>query len=187
VNEVNLLRTTAYDSNNSEHEKYLEQLWDTMFPGVTRSARITNEWDELGFQGTDPATDFRGMGILGLLNLLYFAKTYNQISRDILLDSKGKYEYPYAITGINFTATIVKLLNQRKLNVYFLNNGCNLKYFSELYCKIFIEFNDFWNKSKPANIFEFSTIKTKFDVIILEMIDSFYFDRYIKSNSIKLR
>jgi hypothetical protein len=32
--------------------------------------RISNEWQEIGFQGSDPATDFRGAGYLGLKQLL---------------------------------------------------------------------------------------------------------------------
>lgn len=32
--------------------------------------RITRQWGEIGFQGDDPKTDFRGMGILGLNNLM---------------------------------------------------------------------------------------------------------------------
>jgi hypothetical protein len=32
--------------------------------------RISDHWAELGFQGKDPATDFRGMGVLGLDQLL---------------------------------------------------------------------------------------------------------------------
>ena len=30
--------------------------------GIRRDGRITPQWQELGFQGHDPATDFRGMG-----------------------------------------------------------------------------------------------------------------------------
>ena len=33
-------------------------------------SRISGQWGELGFQGNDPATDFRGMGVLGLDQLL---------------------------------------------------------------------------------------------------------------------
>jgi hypothetical protein len=35
-------------------------------PGQQLKARISREWEEIGFQGADPATDFRGTGILGL-------------------------------------------------------------------------------------------------------------------------
>ena len=33
--------------------------------------KITKRWSEIGFQGSDPGTDFRGMGMLSLLNLQY--------------------------------------------------------------------------------------------------------------------
>ena len=32
--------------------------------------RVSKQWQDIGFQGDDPKTDFRGMGMLGLLNLL---------------------------------------------------------------------------------------------------------------------
>ena len=35
-------------------------------PHVALESRITKKWGQIGFQGTDPATEFRGMGLLGL-------------------------------------------------------------------------------------------------------------------------
>ena len=32
--------------------------------------RVTKQWQDIGFQGEDPKTDFRGMGMLGLHNLM---------------------------------------------------------------------------------------------------------------------
>ena len=55
------LATEAYSSNNQKHEVTLERLWGILKPGVKRSGRITKEWQEIGFQGTDPTTDFRAM------------------------------------------------------------------------------------------------------------------------------
>jgi hypothetical protein len=45
-------------------------LWNTLKPGREISNRISKEWIEIGFQGADPATDFRGAGILGLKQLI---------------------------------------------------------------------------------------------------------------------
>ena len=39
-------------------------------------ARDSDQWGEIGFQGRDPATDFRGLGILSLSNLVYFSKQH---------------------------------------------------------------------------------------------------------------
>jgi len=49
---------------------WLVQLWNSLQPDVALTGRISAQWTFIGFQGNDPATDFRGMGLLGLLNLL---------------------------------------------------------------------------------------------------------------------
>jgi hypothetical protein len=59
-----------YDSSNAEHEASLMRLWTALRPNVHLSSRKCEEWNEIGFQGRDPATDFRGMGLLGLTNML---------------------------------------------------------------------------------------------------------------------
>ena len=37
------------------------------------------KWKKYGFQNTNPRTDFRGAGILGVLNLTYFTKNYQEV------------------------------------------------------------------------------------------------------------
>tara|TARA_B110001452_G_scaffold133805_1_gene111266 strand:+ start:198 stop:1292 length:1095 start_codon:yes stop_codon:yes gene_type:complete len=72
---VHALKCTPYSAANEAHEGLLRRLWACGFPGVAfehATCRVTTEWVRIGFQGADPATDFRGMGVLGLHNLLYF-------------------------------------------------------------------------------------------------------------------
>lgn len=45
------------------------EIWESLRPFRTIKARKSVEWIELGFQADDPATDFRGTGLLGLLTL----------------------------------------------------------------------------------------------------------------------
>jgi hypothetical protein len=40
-------------------------------------------------QGTDPATDFRGMGLLSLMNLIYFAERMPALTRQILNEGRA--------------------------------------------------------------------------------------------------
>ena len=42
------------------------QLWALLMPLEELADRYSKQWEEIGFQGKNPATDFRGMGILGL-------------------------------------------------------------------------------------------------------------------------
>nr|CAG4643397.1 EOG090X0AMT [Ilyocryptus agilis] len=71
LNELEALRTTSYDAQNADHEHKLQDLWNLLMPNRQLDSRVSNLWKELGFQGDDPKTDFRGMGLLGLENLLY--------------------------------------------------------------------------------------------------------------------
>lgn len=70
VSEVEVLRSQPYDPDNLEHERGLLELWDLLQPGIPLERRRTKQWQSIGFQGDDPKTDFRGMGTLGLENLL---------------------------------------------------------------------------------------------------------------------
>ena len=70
VQEVEGLRSTAYNSEDLGHEQKLLQLWSLLQPDVHLPTRQTKLWQNIGFQGNDPKTDFRGMGLLGLENLL---------------------------------------------------------------------------------------------------------------------
>lgn len=70
LDDVEILRKTAYNSEDAEHEAKLLELWALMMPDKQLKARVSDCWKEIGFQGDDPKTDFRGMGILGLENLL---------------------------------------------------------------------------------------------------------------------
>ena len=70
VKEVEALRSESFDSENLRHEKSLIELWNLLQPGVPLMSRKSKEWQNIGFQGDDPKTDFRGMGLLGLENLL---------------------------------------------------------------------------------------------------------------------
>ncbi len=42
------------------------------------------KWKKYGFQNTNPRTDFRGAGVLGVLNLTYFAKNYPEVRSKML-------------------------------------------------------------------------------------------------------
>ena len=80
------LRATPYD--DSVHSGKLESLWMSLIDDVSKPyIRISKQWGEIGFQGKDPKTDFRGMGMLGLENLLFLVKNYNKAAKHILSHS----------------------------------------------------------------------------------------------------
>jgi hypothetical protein len=54
-------------------------------------------WQQIGFQGRDPATDFRGMGMLGLDHLAYLCTAHEALAREMSHASRSGYEvcYPF--------------------------------------------------------------------------------------------
>ncbi|UYV64425.1 ELMOD1 [Cordylochernes scorpioides] len=167
VYSVEQLRKTAYSAANMAHEKKLMELWDCLMPLTPLESRISKNWTEIGFQGDDPQTDFRGMGCLGLDNLLYFASQHTQAAQHVLSHSRHpKYGYSFAIVGINLTSMAYHFLVQGKLKFHLYNfvNGCpTVDDFHHIYCYFFFEFDKFWLSEKPQDIMEFSRIRAKFE------------------------
>ena len=61
LQQAHSLKCVPYSSANPSHERLLRRLWECGFPGVPLTQRCNEHWLHLGFQGKDPATDFRGM------------------------------------------------------------------------------------------------------------------------------
>lgn len=112
------LQSEPYQSSAQEHIFLLNKLWNVMKPNIVRTGgMITADWGLLGFQGNDPATDFRGMGVLSLLQLIYFGEKNFTRSQYILAGSHhSRRFFPYAATSIAMTAFVLELLMNRRLH-----------------------------------------------------------------------
>merc|ERR1711939_816863 len=103
--------------------------------------RFTKAWGRLGFQGKDPATDFRGTGALGLETLHYLSVRHTNSAQAILEhDENGCF--PLALAAISITATLMDLLQQHPVltSCVFRNAACATANFCELFAMIFIDF-----------------------------------------------
>lgn len=65
--------------------------------------------DRLGFQQDDPVTDFRSGGVLSLAMLLHIVESCPHVHRRFINDGDASV-LPYAITSINVTDMLAKLL-----------------------------------------------------------------------------
>ncbi|KAF6206379.1 hypothetical protein GE061_017612 [Apolygus lucorum] len=171
---VEELRLSQFDSSVEEHERKLTRLWTGLCPKVPLEARITKQWQDIGFQGDDPKTDFRGMGLLGLDNLVFFAEEYTGAARHVWSHSlHPQHGYAFAIVGINLTHLAYSLLKDgsAKTHIY---NACktmpSLRAFHQFYCYLFYEFDRFWIESKPADVMQFTFIKDQFEKNIRDLL-----------------
>ncbi|XP_006819118.1 ELMO domain-containing protein 2-like [Saccoglossus kowalevskii] len=172
--EVEVTRKTPYNSENQEHENMLMQLWELLMPNNKLQSRITKQWSDIGFQGDDPKTDFRGMGMLGLNNLLFFSSQFNAEAKQTLSHSHHpKFGYSFAIVGINITNMAYTLMLNGTLRVHFYNlkqDMPNMTDFHRVYCYLLFEFDKFWLQSKPKDVMEFSRLRDKFQKKITKIL-----------------
>ncbi|VDK69394.1 unnamed protein product [Litomosoides sigmodontis] len=178
------MRKEKYDCKNENHEKRLLKLWELLMPKEDLKARMTDQWQKIGFQaikftslmsGHDPATDFRGMGILSLEQLIFLAQYDVAHAQSILsLSNHPLYGFPMAVTGINLTALVRRLLQCNALKMHFYNTTFGtptIDNFHHVFCQVFKLFCAFWTRRKPELIY-FNNIKDDFEDQLMVHLNS---------------
>ncbi|KAJ8749078.1 hypothetical protein K2173_013685 [Erythroxylum novogranatense] len=105
---------TPFDETRPDHQEALISLWNAAFPDVALKGMISEQWKDMGWQGPNPSTDFRGCGFISLENLLFFARTYPASFRRLLFKQGGNratWEYPFAVAGINVSFMLIRMLD----------------------------------------------------------------------------
>ena len=117
-NNLKLLYKEKFDKNNSKHVTMLFNLWKKLKGNETQIELIDKKWLEIGFQGPDPSTDFRGAGILALYNLYDFVLKRENASRQVYCDATDKIKwYFFAASGVNISGAIIDFI---EVLIYFI-------------------------------------------------------------------
>ncbi|PHJ23212.1 elmo domain-containing protein 2 [Cystoisospora suis] len=168
VQHLSTLQRRPVDSGDVEHQEKFSRLWGLLMPRQRLPGRICKEWKELGFQGEDPATDFRGCGQLGLDSLVFLASRFPTHARAMLEASHdSRYWYSFAITSINVTSWVWEWLVQRRPQVAAFFFCAHIPEAAELafhflFSYVFTHFHHFWFSRKPASIMEFPFVAGEF-------------------------
>ncbi|KAI3495111.1 hypothetical protein L2E82_41157 [Cichorium intybus] len=157
----------AYDSSIPEHQQALRALWKAAFPEEELHGLISEQWKEMGWQGKDPSTDFRGGGFISLENLLYFARNFPKSFQDLLRKREGvrsMWEYPFAVAGVNITFMLIQMLDLEAVKPRSFVGATFLKFLSEnelafdlLYCITFKLMDHQW-LSMHASYMDFNAV-----------------------------
>lgn len=170
INEIEELRLRKFSFDNLHDSELIFDVWSSLKGSEDKlDNKITKRWSEIGFQGMDPSTDFRGMGMLSLLNLHYFSTNKSEQARQVYNKSlHPKHGYPFSIVGISITSWVYKLLNGSYLKTHFYNDSellsvasINLENFHKIYCVLFVEFDQYWFMNEP-NVMNFEKVSKLF-------------------------
>ncbi|KAJ8464590.1 hypothetical protein OPV22_027142 [Ensete ventricosum] len=157
----------SYDSSKREHQEALRGLWYAAYPGIELHDLISEQWKDMGWQGKDPSTDFRGGGFISLENLLFFARNYPKSFQDLLRKQDGDralWEYPFAVAGVNITFMLIQMLDLQAAKPRSIIGAIFLKLLSEndqafdiLYCITFKLMDQHWLAMR-ASYMDFNTV-----------------------------
>ena len=136
---------TKLDNENEVHLRVLHTLYTRLMGTDRAMPRYGKHWEDVGFQGSDPATDLRGCGMLGLTQLLCLvtrsftnAAAIHELSRD------STQEFPMAPLSINLTHTALKAVRRGLLNKEARRLGSVWAAADAFYCGAFYEFYLRW-------------------------------------------
>jgi hypothetical protein len=111
------LAATAVDADDAPAAALLRDVYATLTSSHAPQ-RTPVDWSRLGFQnGAKPCSDFRGCGLLALLQLHHLSVHHAAFARGIVARCELPFcGYPLAITSVNMTALAVSLAQRQLLD-----------------------------------------------------------------------
>ncbi|XP_006900456.1 PREDICTED: ELMO domain-containing protein 3 [Elephantulus edwardii] len=106
------------DSQDPVHGRILQTIYKKLTGSKFDCALHGDHWEDLGFQGANPATDLRGAGFLALLHLLYLvmdSKTLQMAQEILRLSRHHIQQFPFCLMSVNITRITIQALREECL------------------------------------------------------------------------
>ncbi|XP_015242888.1 PREDICTED: ELMO domain-containing protein 3 [Cyprinodon variegatus] len=141
------------DNSQTVHMRVLQTINKRLIGTRLDCPRYGSHWENIGFQGTDPATDLRGTGFLGLMHTLYFVMDPETLplARDIYkLSQHPTQNFPFCVMSINMTHIALQALREEALS-----KECNRRQqvvgvLNEFYVAAFLHVYQLWKTQQKT-------------------------------------
>lgn len=141
------------DNAVAEHLRVLQTVYKCVSGDERDCPRVGAHWEDIGFQGADPATDLRGAGMFGLLQMLHFLRVRRALARRIYqLSRDERQRFPFALVSLNITGMVLQALREGRLHRECRSRGSVLGAAHALHAALFYELLLVWKR-------EFCTIQ----------------------------
>lgn len=131
------------------HVRILNSVYMRLTGNRLAPMRLGSHWDVIGFQGSDPATDLRGVGMLGLVVLLFLAERYPLLGARLMrLAQDAVQRFPLVLVSLELTRTMLEAVREARLNR--AANACGSVWTAalDLYCAAMHAFFVMWRRHK---------------------------------------
>ncbi|XP_054258907.1 ELMO domain-containing protein 3-like isoform X2 [Macrosteles quadrilineatus] len=109
----------SFDWSDSVHWRMVQTIYKQLTGAKLDCPQFGSHWQEIGFQGSDPSTDLRGVGMLGLMQFLYLATNTPTRPLSLKLHTVANSEtqpFPLAVLSLNVTNIALNALRAGRLN-----------------------------------------------------------------------
>ena len=148
----NITKVTI-DNDNESHKNILQTIYRKLTKTKVSHPRFGPHWEEIGFQGTDPATDLRDTGFLSLLQLLFLVSKHSLVATEMFkLAVDPVHNFPFCLVSINVTRIALQALRDEKLSSTCKKRNEVLAVFNDFYLATFWHFFSIWKKEHKTMI-----------------------------------
>ncbi|KAJ7305092.1 hypothetical protein JRQ81_010924 [Phrynocephalus forsythii] len=179
------------DNNEKVHMRILQTIYKKLTGSQFDCARYGPHWEDLGFQGTDPGTDLRGTGLLGLMQTLYFVMDPRilPVARKIFkLSHHETQNFPFCVMSINITRIVIQVLREERLS-----RECNrrqqvIAVLNDLYVAVFLCLFNIW-KSQKKTISDSGFVLKELEVLAKRKPKQLlkHFETYVNGGAVSAR
>lgn len=137
----------GFDNSQVLHNRILQTIYRKLTGTNFDCGRFGSHWQLVGFQGTDPVTDLRGTGFLGLVHLLYLlmdSKTYSLAAEIYKLSQDEVQNFPFCALSINITRIALQSLREGCLSKECNGRGEVINVVNEFYVSVFLHLYLSW-------------------------------------------
>ncbi|XP_036382697.1 ELMO domain-containing protein 3 [Megalops cyprinoides] len=143
----------SLDNSQKVHTRVLQTIYKRLTGSRVDCPRYGPHWETVGFQGTDPATDLRGTGFLGLMHTLYLVMDPEMLplARDIYkLSQHPTQNFPFSVMSFNITRIALHALREEALT-----RECNRRQqvvgvLNEFYVATFLHLFQLWKSQQKT-------------------------------------
>lgn len=177
-----LMAETKYERTEPIHLLILQSIYSRLMGGPLTCPALGAHWMDVGFNHPDPSIDLTSAKMLGAVSLLFFITQYPALAEDVFQLSTSSYQgFPFALVGLNFTRSIVRLVRKEILNRHFIRQKQLIYIVMDLYCAVWYKFYVSWKNNDP-NIRDLNSVTTamEHDIIVKPLSILAQFQKGIK-------
>lgn len=137
------------------HLRTLQTIYRKLTGSILNVRRFGTHWQEIGFQQADPADDLRGVGFLGLMQLVYFMENTKTLplAREIYNFTRdGAHSVPFCVLSFNFTRITLSALREGYLSKICNKRDQVLVVVNEFHTAMFYRYYQIWKSRQVTDL-----------------------------------